>query len=404
MYLKQLFLSLIVTLFIVSYVLCHLPPEVEAIVKKWATNKGNEAPFKFSGKIRHYYIKAEKVFWDYAPTGYDLMTGGNLPPNMIFDKANNRIGRKYYKAMYKQYTDATFTKLIKQPKHYGLLGPTLYAEVGDIIKVTFKNDLPFEASVHSHGVLYAKPSEGAAYLDNDPSLHDTMMSPIKWAGPGDLVKTGETYTYVLKVPERSGPTKDEPNCSTGWLYHSHSLDEPAESESGLMGYIVVSRKGCAKKNGRPKDVDRELFTLFRTFNEMASKLWPENCALLDNVCNNPAILNDPAFIESNTKDSINGLMFHNLLGLNAKVGERIRWYVASLGNHFHTAHWHGNVGIENGFIRSDVLIVGPGSTRILDMKPDNVGAWMYHCHVDEHLMNGMSTVYNIYPKKCNFKI
>jgi manganese oxidase len=30
-----------------------------------------------------------------------------------------------------------------------------------------------------------------------------------------------------------------------------------------------------------------------------------------------------------------------------------------------------------------------------DMVPDNVGTWMYHCHVDEHMVMGMMALYKV---------
>lgn len=45
---------------------------------------------------------------------------------------------RYRKAVYRQYTDATFTTRVKQPEYTGLLGPTLIAEVGDSLKIVLK--------------------------------------------------------------------------------------------------------------------------------------------------------------------------------------------------------------------------------------------------------------------------
>ncbi|PYV48720.1 MAG: hypothetical protein DMG94_02750 [Acidobacteria bacterium] len=50
--------------------------------------------------------------------------------------------------------------------HLGILGPVLRAEVGDTIKVVFKNNASRPYSIHPHGVFYAKDSEGAAYQDS----------------------------------------------------------------------------------------------------------------------------------------------------------------------------------------------------------------------------------------------
>lgn len=42
----------------------------------------------------------------------------------------------------------------------GLLGPTLYAEVGDTMRVHFKNNADKPLSIHPQGIKYSKSSEG----------------------------------------------------------------------------------------------------------------------------------------------------------------------------------------------------------------------------------------------------
>ena len=34
--------------------------------------------------------------------------------------------------------------------------------------------------------------------------------------------------------------------------------------------------------------------------------------------------------------------------------------------------------------RTDVILLSPAQMVTADMVPDNVGTWMYHCHVSEH--------------------
>ncbi len=54
----------------------------------------------------------------------------------------HRIGRVYKKAIYREYTDSSFSKLKERApddKYLGLLGPVLRGEVGDTIEVIFKN-------------------------------------------------------------------------------------------------------------------------------------------------------------------------------------------------------------------------------------------------------------------------
>jgi hephaestin len=33
--------------------------------------------------------------------------------------------------------------------------------------------------------------------------------------------------------------------------------------------------------------------------------------------------------------------------------------------------------------------------KVADMIPDNPGTWMYHCHVNDHMLEGMSARYQV---------
>ena len=66
----------------------------------------------------------------------------------------NRIGRKYKKAVYREFTDGSFSKRKTRPEYFGILGPMIKAEVGDTIKVVFKNMASRPFSIHPHGVFY----------------------------------------------------------------------------------------------------------------------------------------------------------------------------------------------------------------------------------------------------------
>ena len=94
--------------------------------------------------------------------------------------------------------------------------------------------------------------------------------------------------------------------------------------------------------------------------------------------------------------SINGYIFGNLRGLEMNEGERVRWYLLGMGNEvdLHTAHFHGKTVLyKKG--RTDTIELLPGSTATIDMRADNPGTWMYHCHVADHIKAGMLTTYTI---------
>ena len=152
---------------------------------------------------RTYYIAADDVEWDYAPSGKNMITGLPFDGDALTFVQNgpDRIGKVYRKAIYRAYTDATFTRLKPRPtseKHLGLLGPIIRAVVGDTIKVVFKNQSSFPASVHPHGVFYAKDSEGAPYADGTSGADKA----------DDAVAPGTRHTYVWKVPRSEEHTSE----------------------------------------------------------------------------------------------------------------------------------------------------------------------------------------------------
>ena len=336
---------------------------------------------------RVYYIAAEEIAWDYAPAGNDMMMGRPFSEdqNVFVARRADRIGSTYVKAVYRAYADATFTTPLPRPdawRHLGMLGPVIRAEVGDTIRVVFRNKATRPYTVHPHGVFYDKASEGTLYADGTEGADKA----------DDAVAPGETYTYVWPVPERAGPGPNDPS-SIAWLYHSH-VDEPKDTNSGLIGAIIVTAKGMADADAKPKDVDREFVTLFTVSDENASWYLRRNIETYADPGRVEAESDD--FVESNLMHGINGYVFANLPGLDMTRDERVRWYVLALGTEvdIHTPHWHGNTGLSGGR-RVDVVNLLPASSEVVDLRPDNPGTWMFHCHVNDHIDAGMTALYRV---------
>ena len=119
------------------------------------------------GVVRTYFIAADEVDWDYTPRGRNL---AGLPHvETAEDEAGAGAGhRVYHKAIYREYTDPTFKTLKTRPQqweHLGILGPLIRAEVGDSIRVVFKNNTHLSVTMHPHGLEYKKDAEGALYND-----------------------------------------------------------------------------------------------------------------------------------------------------------------------------------------------------------------------------------------------
>lgn len=337
---------------------------------------------------RLYYVAADEVIWDYAPVQSNLMMGVALTPEQqLFVKPGaSTIGSRYKKALFREYTDASFTTL--KPRsgrelHLGLLGPLFRAEVGDTIKVVFKNNATRAYSIHPHGVFYNKANEGA--MTND----GTGAADKK----DDMVRPGERYTYQWQVPDTAGPGPAD-NSSIVWLYHSH-VSSIQDSNSGLVGAMIITARGMARADGSPVDVDREFVNLYTVMDENESWYLQENTRRVIGA----EVQQQALFTEGNLMHMINGFLFANLPGLTMEEGEKVRWHLVALGSEvdLHTPHWHGHTGLINGR-RTDVVELLPASMKTLDMVVDNPGTWMYHCHVNDHIAAGMTALYTVKPK------
>jgi len=305
--------------------------------------------FQVEASVREYWIAAEKVSWDYAPSARN-----HIHPDEGLGVWGDSL--KYKKYRYIGYTDNTYAIPLPEEDWMGILGPQIRGVVGDNIVVNFLNRTDRPLSMHPHGVLYSKDDEGA-------DGHNK----------GANVLPGESYKYTWGVDEDSGPGPNDPS-SIVWLYHSHVLGEE-EMNLGLVGAIIITRKGMevSHSNPFPRDVDHEFISLFMIFNEENGE-------------------------ESGLKHAINGRIFGNLNGYEVKIGDRVRWHVAALGNEQdnHTVHWHGQTVLNQGH-RTDVIEVLPASMVSVDMTPRSPGSWLLHCHVNDHMLAGMSARWHVLP-------
>jgi hephaestin len=343
-----------------------------------------------SGRTRLYFIAADEVLWNYAPTGSNQITGqpfGDVE-NTFVQQGPDRIGSTYLKALYREYTDSTFKHLKPRPAnqaYLGNLGPVIRAEVGDTIRIVFRNNTRFPNSIHPHGVFYTKDNEGAPYNDGTSGADKA----------DDAVPPGGTFTYVWQVPARAGPGPADPS-SLMWIYHSHT-DETPDTYAGLIGAMEITRHGAARPDGSPVDVDREVFTNFLVADENQSHYIDQNIQLFTG---DPGSVNkdDGDFQESNLMHSINGYVYGNMPMITMHQGERVRWYTFAMGTEvdLHTPHWHGNTLLVNG-ARTDVIQLMPAAMSTGTMAPDDSGTWLFHCHVNDHIIAGMLTRYQVLP-------
>ncbi|XP_068176427.1 ceruloplasmin isoform X2 [Antennarius striatus] len=342
-----------------------------------------------SGMRREYFLKIEEVFWDYAPSGMNLIQDRPLQEDesaSVFLAPNpQRIGSTYKKAMYKQYSDATYGKEIVKPEWLGYLGPLLSAEQGDTVVVHLRNEADRRYSIHSHGMNYSKSSEGALYPDGTgPELkHDDAVAP------------NSMVTYEWTVPESHGPTPKDADCLTRF-YHSH-VNTPKDIYSGLLGPLIICKRGTLDSHDNRLG-DYMFALLFMVSDENFSWYLDDN---IKKYVKNPEenLKEDKDFIESNKMHGINGLLYGNLSGLSMCQGSKIHWHLFALGNEvdMHSVHFHGQILTAQNH-HTDTVSLFPGSSVTAEMVADNPGRWLLTCTVNDHLDAGMQAIFEI--KKC----
>ena len=309
---------------------------------------------------RTYFIAADEVLWNYAPSGWDLVAGRALPP-----PAPGQLGYVYHKLEYRGYTNATFTRLLPRvagDRYLGILGPVMRAEVGDTITVVFKNNAHLPVDIAPSGGLMGAQSQ--------------------------LVAPGGLHTYRWSVPESAGPGPND-ESSVLRTYGSNDKAFHTAMMAGLIGPIVVTRRGAAGGDGSPKDVDREVFAGFMESDESTSSLFSKNLA--DPRTNPRKVTRAAAMIPfAEAIVSINGFSFGNLPMVTLRRGERVRWYLFSSNSDgdFHAPTFNGQTVTVAGN-RMDTVGLSPGGRAVADMVPDNPGVWLLYCTVNIHLDSGM---------------
>ncbi|MGH0145207.1 UNVERIFIED_CONTAM: hypothetical protein FKN15_071274 [Acipenser sinensis] len=348
------------------------------------------------GAQREYYIAAEEVIWDYGPSGINHFSGDSLTTDSdsrpFFEKGPHRIGGKYKKAVYTEYTDETFTtrkQRTEEERHLGLLGPVIKAEVGDTIHVTFFNKAIHPFSIQPHGVEFNKYNEGAFY-NSVPEGHVTPSS-------ASHVLPGANFTYEWTVPESGGPVSDDPDC-LNWLYYS-AVDSVKDTSSGLVGPLLVCRRGSLR-SGKQKNVDKEFHLLATVSDENLSWYLEDNIKMF---AGKPSEVNvdDEDFQESNKMHSINGYMYGSLSGLNMCKGDKVSWHLNGVGSEvdIHGIFFSGNTFITKG-TRRDAVNLFPHISQTVIMEPDSIGEHGVVCRTTDHFTGGMKQRYKV--EKCHW--
>uniref|UniRef100_A0A672KPZ0 Ceruloplasmin n=1 Tax=Sinocyclocheilus grahami TaxID=75366 RepID=A0A672KPZ0_SINGR len=342
-----------------------------------------------SSITREYFLAIKEIQWDYAPSGINLIQNKTIKEDeearVFLEKGEQRIGRVYKKAVYLQYTDATYRQEIEKPKWLGYLGPLISAEEDDIVIVHLKNMAKRAYSIHAHGLSYNKSNEGALYPDSSEKVEKA----------DDSVAPEKSFTYIWTLSASHTPGKDDTNCLTR-IYHSH-VNAPKDIASGLIGPLVICKKGSLDVHG-DKTADYLYALMFTVSDENLSWYLDEN---IKTYCSAPAKVNkdDEGFQESNKMHSINGYVYGNLPDLSMCMGNKIHWHLFGMGNEvdLHSAFFHGQILTDKRH-HVDTVSLFPATFVNVEMVADNPGQWLLSCQVNDHLEAGMQAIFEI--KKC----
>lgn len=243
-------------------------------------------------------------------------------------------------------------------------GPELRVTEGDLVRVTLKNSLPVPTTLHWHGVDVPNNMDGVPGMTQD------------------AVPPGGTFTYEFVAT----------NPGTRW-YHSHQ-DPEIQDALGLYGPLIIEPK--TPPAGEP--------VYNREYTYMLGE-W--SLAMTPQVAMGQASLpqSGPGAPHAKEPDYdlflMNGHANEDITPLVVNTGERIRVRLINAGSLVHVMHTHGHsfkvIALDGNplppaaqYVKDSVMI-GPSERVDIELLANNPGVWMFHCHIEHHMANGMMT-------------
>jgi manganese oxidase len=217
-------------------------------------------------------------------------------------------------------------------------GPMIKVDVGDQVRVILHNELPGGTDIHWHGISTPFNMDGVAPLTQP------------------LVKSGETFVYEFEARR----------TSIG-MYHAHTHGQVAVP-NGLFGAFIVGEL--------PLPAGRTIGGL-----EI-----PEDLEIAQEI---PMVLNDAGVIGF----SLNGKSFPATEPYVVTEGDWLLVHYYNEGLQVHPMHQHqfpqlvfakDGIPLDHPYW-ADTVNVAPGERYSVLMNPNEVGAWVWHCHILNHV-------------------
>jgi FtsP/CotA-like multicopper oxidase with cupredoxin domain len=328
-------------------------------------------------ETRLYYISADQVIWDYlGEKGAEVETMPlSTSAAFYFKPSAQTIGNRYIKARYRRYTSKAFDEVAPDDPSQGILGPTIYARVGDTIKIHFRNNLPYPTNIYLHGLERVGKS-----------------GPF---GPFDerLVEPGGFQVYTWQVTEEAGP-QGIYDGAVAWLYHP-DLTAEANWHSGLVGMLVVTTLNA---ESRPVDIHSSYPLFMAIFDENLSPFLDISGEEQLGVGWTDAVKNSSDFRESNRKATINGLAVQQLPNLLMEKGKTTQLYAGTMSTgtveERVTLHLHGHSFYLRGHRRTAHKLT-PGASDVIEVFSNDPGDWLIRTTNAGLNDRGMEALYTV---------
>uniref|UniRef100_A0A669DJP7 Coagulation factor V n=1 Tax=Oreochromis niloticus TaxID=8128 RepID=A0A669DJP7_ORENI len=267
-----------------------------------------------------------------------------------------RSGPTYKKVVFREY-EKGFRQAKTHPSWLGLLGPTLRAEEGETIVVTFRNMATSPYSISPHGVAYGKQSEGAYYFDNTSQKEKE----------DDKVLPNSEHVYYWEVTSDVAPQKNDPTCLT-YTYISHQ-NVVKDYNSGLIGTLLICKQGSLDESGQQAGIHHEYVFLFGVFDENKSKYEPSGYTS-----------------DSHVKYTINGYTNGSLPDVSMCAYAPVRLHLVGMSSEpeVFSVHMNGQVLEQAGHKVSSVGLI-TGSSVTASMVAVHTGRWLLSSHTVKHI-------------------
>lgn len=235
-----------------------------------------------------------------------------------------------------------------------IIGPTIEAVEGDIVRIHVENRLNEPTTVHWHGIHLPIEMDGVPHGGPDHLFSQKPIAP------------GETFTYEFPLIQHGT-----------YFYHPHFMGAK-QVGLGMSGFFIIH-----PKNPEPHQIVDKDYAYFL-------QIW-----MIHPQSPNPDTLEMSEF----NYFTMNGRPGPDIVPMTAKIGEKVRIRVANLSMMTHPIHLHGHTYkiTEHGagflpahqHIIANTENISSAEERTFEFEAQRVGKWLFHCHFMHHTMNDM---------------